>query len=317
MNFTLHQLQIFKKVVEAGSISKAAQEMNMTQPAVSIQLKNLQEQLELPLVELVGRRIRITELGMDIAQIVSEILEKAEGIEQRAAAYKGILAGTLKFGVVSTGKYLLPHFIGEFVQKHPGIKLKMDVTHREAVIQELEQGEIDFAFVSILPEHIEVDVEPILPNYLYLVAGGNFEIDENKELDSLDIAELPIIYREKGSGTRLIIEKYMDQLPKKPRVTMELTSTEAVKQAVIAGLGVSVLSLYSMHFEIQEGLIKMLKLKGFPLESQWSLIWLKKKPLSPVAKEFIKYLRANKEQMIEDKFDWARNLKVKSKPVQV
>jgi LysR family transcriptional regulator, low CO2-responsive transcriptional regulator len=309
MNFTLHQLQIFKTVVDASSVSEAAQILHMTQPAVSIQLKNFQEQFDLPLTELVGRRIRITDLGYEVAEIAKDILDRAEAVEQRLAAYKGLLAGKLKFAAVSTGKYILPHFLGSFIKQHPQIILNIDVTYRSKVLELLQGNEIDFALVSVLPEDMDIDSESLMPNYLHLVAPGSYDVESNVSLNSNDISELPVIYREQGAGTRMVIESFFRDLPKPPRVKMELTSTEAVKQAVMAGLGVSVLSIYSMHYELQEGLIKILPAEGFPLQSEWKLIWMRRKPLSPVAKAYLNFLREHKAEIISDYFGWINSIR--------
>jgi DNA-binding transcriptional LysR family regulator len=309
MNFTLHQLHIFRTVVSNQSVSEAAAVLHMTQPAVSIQLKNFQDQFDLPLTELVGRRIKVTDLGYEVAKLAEEILEKVEGVEHRLAAYRGLLAGKLRFAVVSTGKYILPHFLGGFIKVHPQIELSMDVTHRARVLELLQQGEIDFALVSVLPTNIEVEELSLMPNYLHLVASGNYEMDDAAVMSSEDISELPIIYRELGAGTRIMLETYFRDLAKPPRIKMELTSTEAVKQAVMAGLGVSVLSLYSMHFELQEGLIKIIPAEGFPLQTQWRLIWLKKKNLSPVAKAYMDYLKENIATVISQYFGWIDGVK--------
>jgi len=309
MNFTLHQLHIFRTVVQMQSVSEAAALLHMTQPAVSIQLKNFQEQFDLPLTELVGRRIKVTDLGFEVADLAKEILEKVEGVEHRLAAYRGLLAGKLRFAVVSTGKYILPHFLGDFVKAHPQIELSMDVTHRARVWELLQLGEIDFALVSVLPPNSDVEELSLMPNYLHLVASGSYDLDEKVVLSSEDVSELPIIYRELGAGTRIMLETYFRDLAKPPRIKMELTSTEAVKQAVMAGLGVSVLSLYSMHFELQEGLIKVISAEGFPLQTQWRLVWLKRKPLSPVAKAYISHLRENIAGVISRYFGWIDGVK--------
>jgi DNA-binding transcriptional LysR family regulator len=309
MNFTLHQLHIFRTVVSTQSVSEAAALLHMTQPAVSIQLKNFQDQFDLPLTELVGRRIKVTDLGYEVAGLAKEILEKVEGVEHRLAAYRGLLAGKLRFAVVSTGKYILPHFLGAFVKAHPQIELSMDVTHRARVLELLQQGDIDFALVSVLPENLDLEELPIMPNYLHLVAAGGFELDDAVVLSLEDVSELPIIYREQGAGTRMVLESYFRDLAKPPRIKMELTSTEAVKQAVMAGLGVSVLSLYSMHFELQEGFIKIIPAQGFPLQTQWRLVWLKRKSLSPVAKAYLNHLRENIAGVISQYFGWIDGVK--------
>jgi len=151
MNYTLHQLQIFVRVAQTGSITRAAEELHLTQPAVSIQLKNFQDQFDIPLTEVVGRQLFVTEFGNEIAHTAEQIIQQVNTIKAKTMAYKGELAGRLKISVVSTGKYVMPYFLREFIQQHTGVELQMDVTNKSKVIESLEANSVDFALVSILP----------------------------------------------------------------------------------------------------------------------------------------------------------------------
>ena len=199
MNYTLNQLHIFLKVVQTQSVTKASEELHLTQPAVSIQLKNFQDQFEIPLTEVIGRRIYITDFGKEIAEAAENIINQVYAINYKTLAYKGQLTGKLKISVVSTGKYVMPFFLADFMKQHAGIELLMDVTNKNKVIESLENNEVDFALVSILPTKFDVEQLDLLQNKLYLV--GNTETKFEKEVDTKTIfKDLPLIFREKEIG---------------------------------------------------------------------------------------------------------------------
>ncbi|MBA4258594.1 MAG: LysR family transcriptional regulator [Chitinophaga sp.] len=295
MNYTLNQLQIFIKVVETQSVTKASEELHLSQPAVSIQLRNLQDQFEIPLTEVVGRKIYITDFGKEIALAAAEIINQANAINNKTLAYKGQLAGRLKLSVVSTGKYIMPYFLTEFMKHNTGIELNMDVTNKSKVIESLEKNEIDFALVSILPNSLNIEKLDLLQNKLYLV--GN-----NKP--KLSIKDIPIIFREQGSGTRQTMEKYFEKNQLSIQKKMELTSNEAVKQALMAGLGYSIMPLIGIKNELQNKELQIIPTKGLPIKTTWSLIWLKGKKHSPVSLAFLNHLKQEKASIIKEKFSW-------------
>ncbi len=303
MNYTLNQLQIFLKIVQTQSVTKAAEELHLTQPAVSIQLKNFQDQFEIPLTEVVGRKIHITDFGKEIAEAAENILNQVYAINYKTQAYKGQLTGKLKISVVSTGKYLMPHFLADFMQEHMGIELLMDVTNKNKVVESLENNEVDFALVSILPTTMNIERLDLLPNELYLV--GNTKHKFNKTNTSKELfKELPMIFREKGSGTRQTMENFIQKNNLLVLKKMELTSNEAVKQALLAGLGYSIMPLIGIRNEIQNGELQIINVKGLPIKTTWSLIWMKGKKHSPVAASFLEYLKKEKATIISKKFSW-------------
>jgi LysR family transcriptional regulator, low CO2-responsive transcriptional regulator len=305
MNYTLHQLKVFSTIVQCQSVTRAAELLHMTQPAVSIQLKNLQDQFDIPLTEVIGRRIHITDFGQELATLAGAILSGTAEIEQRMLARKGLVAGKMRFSVVSTGKYILPYYLSAFNKKYPHVELAIDVTNRSRVIESLQENETDFALVSILPEQLELEEEKLMPNALWLVAGKDWALEASQPpYDIAILKEIPIIYRERGSGTRILMEEYTRKVAIQPRVKLELTSSEAIKQAVIAGLGASILSVHSLRAELQSGTVRMLPVKGFPLYSHWRLIWLKGKRHSPASEAFLALIRENKEAIFQQHFAW-------------
>jgi DNA-binding transcriptional LysR family regulator len=304
MNYTLHQLNVFLKVVEFESVTKAAIALHMTQPAVSIQLKNFQDQFDIPLTEIVGRRLHVTEFGREICFMAERILNEVHAINYRTLAYKGLLAGKLRIASVSTGKYVLPYYLTGFIKKFEGVDLQVDVTNRRSVLSSLEANEVDFALVSIMPEHIKVEGISLLENRLFLL--GNQNIPANEGTQEL-FKNHTYIYREEGSATRQSMERWLEKQGHKPIRKLELTSNEAVKQAVIAGLGISLMPLIGLKKELSDGDLRIIDVPGLPVRSHWQIIWLETRKMSPVAVAFVKYLQEEKENIYNEHFMWTAN----------
>ncbi|MFP5041199.1 LysR family transcriptional regulator [Parasediminibacterium sp. JCM 36343] len=303
MNYTFNQLRIFLKITQTQSVTKAAEELHLTQPAVSIQLKNFQDQFEIPLTEMIGRKIFITDFGREIAVAAENILSHVHAINYKTLAHKGQLAGRLKISVVSTGKYVMPYFLSDFLNQHEGIELMMDVTNKLKVLESLEKNEVDFSLVSVLPENLQIEKMELMQNKLYVISNTKQQF-ENKLHDKSIFETLPLIYREQGSGTRQTMEKFILQNSLPVRKKMELTSNEAVKQAVIAGLGCSIMPLIGIKNELQNGELQIIPVSGFPIKSVWNLIWLKGKNHSPLALAYLHYLNTEKENIVHKRFDW-------------
>ena len=303
MNYTLNQLRIFLKVVQQRSITKASEELHLTQPAVSIQIKNFQEQFDIPLLEKIGRKIHVTNFGNEVAKSCEVILEEIERVEIRKMAYLGHVTGTLRVSVVSTGKYVMPYFFSEFVEKYPGIQLNVDVTNKTKVIQSIERNEVDFALVSILPKGSAIEQSTLMHNKLYLVSPKDkFKC---KQITSpKDLEKLTLLFREKGSATRTAMEAYLKKYKVQASQNMQLTSNEAIKQAVLAGLGCSIMPLIGIRNELMRGDLEIIEMKGLPMVSDCNLIWLKSKSLSPAAEAYLKYIEEKKEVIIETHFAW-------------
>ncbi|MDH4473358.1 MAG: LysR family transcriptional regulator [Fluviicola sp.] len=303
MNYTLHQLQVFLKITQTQSITKAALELHLTQPAVSIQLKNFQDQFDIPLTEIQGRKLYVTDFGKEIAIAAERIIDEVHAINYKTLAYRGQLSGRLKISAVSTGKYIIPYFLSDFLKLHPGIELVLDVTNKSRVIESLEKNEVDFSLVSILPKQLQVDHEELLENKLFLI--GNTEDSLNwKAIKTDDLVTVPLIFREAGSATRLVMEQFLEDNELKITRKMELTSNEAVKQAIIAGLGCSIMPLIGLRQELTSKELHILPANGLPIASAWNLIWLKNKRFSPVAEAYLSYIRLHKQQIISQKFSW-------------
>lgn len=304
MNFTLHQLKVFTTIVENKSITKAANELNMTQPAASIQLKNFQDQFEIPLSEVIGRQFYVTDFGKEIYEIAQEILNKTETIQYKTESFKGLLSGKLKISVVSTGNYVMPYFLNGFLKKHQKVELILDVSNKTNVIKDLEQNLVDFSLVTVSPTHLDLNELPIMENKLVLVASKNNQLSNSEIKEKSIFKSIPLIFREEGSGTRHTMQEFFKQEKIAPKSQLVLTSNEAIKQAVVADIGVSIVSLLSIKNELLQNELKIIPTKGLPLTSTWKLIFLKKKELSPVADAFLAYVASEKEMVYQQYFSW-------------
>lgn len=306
MNYTLHQLQVFLKITQTKSITKAAEELHLTQPAVSIQLKNFQDQFEIPLTEIISKRLFVTDFGKEIAVAAENIINEVYALNYKTQVFKGQLSGRLKLSVVSTGKYVIPYFLSEFMKTNFEIELEMDVTNKSKVLKALKNNEVDFALVSILPTDISVESKELLENKLFLV--GNNLVDINPKYDLKHyVSKFPLIYRENGSATRFSMENFLDKSGIVPSMKIQLTSNEAVKQSVIAGLGLSIMPLIGLKNELEKGDIKIIPIKKLPIVSNWRLVWLKGKKMSPVAKAYLNFVNEFNETINSTYFSWIKD----------
>jgi DNA-binding transcriptional LysR family regulator len=303
MEYTLHQLRIFIKVVEYQSITKASEELYLTQPAVSMQLKKFQEQFAVPLTEVVGRRLYVTDFGREITESALKILDEIEAINYRTKSFRGQLAGRLKISSASTGKYVMPYFLSDFLRQNPGVDLVMDVTNKTQVVKNLEQNEVDFSLVSALPGHLKLNSVQLLQNKLYLVGGTRLQ--RNPKMPVRKLLELhPLLYREFGSATRNSMEQFLGKENWPTYKKIELTSNEALKQALIAGLGYSIMPLIGIKNELKIGDLEIVPYKGLPIITHWHLVWLASKRLSPIAEAYLAFIQKEKEMIVEKTFDW-------------
>jgi len=301
MKYTLNQLKIFHIVVKMKSISRAAEELNLTQPAVSIQIKKLQDQFEIPLIEIIGRKVFITDFGKSIAGVSQVLLDDINLINETVSNYKGVLTGKLSISLVSTAKYVMPYFLEGFMRKYPNVELDIDVTNKGKVVKSLENNECDFALVSVLPTTIHLNSIPLLENELHLVGSQKMSDTINSPEQ---LANQTLIFRENGSATRNAMEEYLSTNNVTGYKKMVLVSNEAVKQAVQAGLGYSLMPVIGLRDSIKLKRIKTLSLPGLPITTMWNLVYDKQKRLSPAAKALIEYLMEEKENIVKTNFNF-------------
>ncbi len=302
MNYTLHQLRIFTKVCELGSITKASEALYLTQPAVSIQLKKLQDEFEIPLTEVIGRQLYITDFGKKIQKLALDILEKVDRIEVAVDQYKGVLTGQIKIASASTGKYVIPYFLTDFMRKHPGVNISIDVTNKTKVVTSLQENSVDFAMISVIPQNLALECVPLIKNELHLVAAANFP-NIPKRMLAKNLENYTLIFREDGSATRAAMKSFLSKNQIQVRQSMQLVSNEAVKQAVRAGLGLSIMPLIGIRSELVLEKMKVIKMKGLPLITQWNLAYGSGKQLSPASQALINYIKVHKTRISQEHFN--------------
>lgn len=287
---TLRQLQVFEAIVRLGSFTRAAEELFLTQPTVSMQIKKLSESLGLALFEHVGRNVRPTEAGLELHQSCREIFESLSNLETKIADLKGMKRGRLRLSVVSTAEYFAPEVLGEFSKQYPGVSVALKVSNRDRVMERINANEDDLYIIGQSSAGSpDIVCYPFLPNPLVLIAPKDHPLMGQKDIPLSRIAEEPLILREPGSGIRDATLKLIEKEGLKPNVRMELGSNEAIKHAVFAGLGVSVLSLQTLSLEGPDGPVGILDVKGFPILRQWYLVHPKGKELSLVAQFFMEF----------------------------
>jgi len=290
MNITFRQLRLFLALAETGSVSAAARRMHVTQPTASMQLKEISNTIGLPLYEVVSRKVYLTQIGKELAKTGKDIAQEWEKYEQQVDALKGLTRGKLRVAVVSTAKYFIPRILGTFCNQYPQIDISLEVLNRDGVVKRLEDNMDDLYIMSQPPLHLEIEDEILMSNPLYLVAPKD-HLYVNKKLTNLaSLKKEKFILREKGSGTRMATDAFFKQNSFKPEVRLELGSNEAIKQAVIGGLGLAVLSKYALSDQDGKSEVSVLHCVKFPIKTSWHIVYPKGKQLSPIASIFKEHL---------------------------
>lgn len=302
MNISIQHLRALQLVAEYNSITKAAKSIGMTQPAISIQLKNLQELFDVPLTEVVGKKIYVTEFGQELVETAERIFAEIEQIEQRMQEMKGLLAGKIRISAVSTGKYIVPYLMSDFMKLHPQVEISLEVSNRRTVLAHLQENATDLALVSVMPEEFDLEKVTLATNKWQLATSPENAPYYESQIKNGHWDKVPFVLREAGSGTRVMMEKFFKSRNISIKSKMEFATNEAVKQAIMAGLGASILSNFSMHQEIEDGRIVVLKYPGLPILGNWDLVWLKQKKHSPAVLAFIRWIAENKERLFAKHF---------------
>jgi DNA-binding transcriptional LysR family regulator len=290
MNITFRQLRLFIALADSGSVSAAARMLHVTQPTASMQLKEITESVGLPLYEVVARKVYLTQAGEDLAKTARAMANEWDAFEQQVYGLKGLMRGKLKVAIVSTAKYFIPRILGTFCAKYPEIDIALEVLNRDGVVKRLEENLDDLYIMSMPPLNLEIEDEVFMPNPLLLIGPKNHILSNKKDIDLLSIQTEKFIFREKGSGTRMATDAHFKKLKLKPYVRLELGSNEAIKQAVIGGLGLAVLSKHALGDSIDQENVAILKCKGFPIDSSWHIVSPRTKKLSLIATIFKKHL---------------------------
>jgi DNA-binding transcriptional LysR family regulator len=287
---TLHQLKVFEATARHGSFTRAAEELFLTQPTVSMQVKQLTKAIGLPLFEQVGKRLYLTDAGRELYSTCQEIFQRLDQLEMSVANLKGMKQGKLRLAVITTTKYFMPRLLGPFCQHYPGIDVSLAVTNHEGVIDRLSNNQDDLYVMSQLPENIDIQSRAFLENPLVVVAPYDHPLAGEKQIPLKRLVDEPFIMREPGSGTRGAFQKMLDAQKLSIKVRLELGSNEAIKHAVAGGLGLSVLSRHTLVPEPANNELTILDVEGFPISRQWYVVYLSGKQLSVVASTFLDYL---------------------------
>jgi LysR family transcriptional regulator, low CO2-responsive transcriptional regulator len=290
MNITFRQLRLFLALAETGSVSAAARMVHVTQPTASMGLKEITDAIGVPLYEVVARKVHLTQMGHELVKTARAISSEWEIFKQQVDSVKGLTRGKLKVAVVSTAKYFIPRILGSFCAKYPQIDIALEILNRDGVVNRLEENLDDLYIMSQPPMHLDIEDEIFMPNPLLLVAPRSHALAKKRFVDLTSLKGEKFIFREKGSGTRMTTDAHFKRLKFKPDVRLELGSNEAIKQAVIGGLGLAVLSTYSLGEKSDQEGVAVLKCQEFPIQSSWHIVSPKGKKLSPIAAIFKKHL---------------------------
>jgi len=287
---TLHQLKVFEATARHGSFTRAAEELYLTQPTVSIQVKQLTKAVGLPLFEQIGKRLYLTQAGKKLLETCQEIFEGLEQFEMSVADLKGMKQGQLRIAVITTAKYFVPRLLGPFCNLYPGIDISLKVTNHQNIQERMAENKDDLYIVSQPPSQPDLKTYPFLDNPLVVIAPVNHPLVGQPNIPISALNDEPFIMREPGSGTRDAVQKLFAQEDVNVKVRLELGSNEAIKQAIAGGLGISVLSQHTIISEGTGGEFAILDVQGFPIERQWYVGHLAGKHLSVVAESFLQYL---------------------------
>ena len=286
MNFTFRQLRLFLALAETGSVSAAAKAMHVTQPTASMQLKEISASVGLPLYEVIGKKVFLTDVGKSLAVTARDITQSLASFEQLTYATKGIAKGHLRIAVVSTAKYFMPRLIGSFCKRHPLIDVSLEILNRDGVLGRLRQNIDDLYIMSMPPDDVVLMDEVLMPNPIVVIAASTDPLTKQKKVNLDDLSRRRFILRESGSGTRMAADQHFRRKKFRPDIRLELGSNEAVKESVAGGLGIGVISQYALHGHQKEHGVRVIDVNDFPLKSSWHLVHLAAKNLSPIALAF-------------------------------
>jgi len=289
-NATFRQLQVFESIARMGSFTAAANELHLTQPTISVQIKKLTDVIGLPLFDIMGKKVHLTSVGRQLLSTCNNIFQELDNFEMNVADVKGIKEGVLKLSGVTTVEYFAPRIIGGFCRKYPGIRVSLEVTNRRRVLERLNDNLDDLYISGVVTENIAIEDTLFIENPLVILATPNHPLAQQKNIPLEALADEQFLMRETGCGTYLALDKIVGEKGIQFKSSMELGSNEAIKQAVISGLGISMLSLYALTHELKTGELVVLDVEGFPFQDVWHIIYPKGKTLSIVAQAFYDYL---------------------------
>lgn len=288
---TLQQLRLFEAVARYGSFTRAAEAIHLTQPAISIQIKRLEETLGTPLFEQMGKKIYLTAAGKELYATCRHVFDSLGTFEGKLDELRGEVAGPLNLAAVTTAKYFLPHYLGAFLRRYPKVLPQLKVSNRARIIERMEANEDDIYILATLPERIDIEVHPFLKDELVIFAHPKHPLANKKQIPPDLLLGERIISREAGSGIRMTFERLLAERGVTLEPYMELGSGEAIKQAVMSGIGIAALSTFSLKLELETGRLVVLDVQGMPIRRNWYAVHRRGKHLAPSALKFIEFLQ--------------------------
>ena len=301
-NATFRQLRVFNEVAKHLSFSKAAQSLHLTPPAVTMQIKELEGHVGLPLFDRGGRKISLTTTGEYVLVYVRKILATVKDAEDATARLQKLEMGSLTIGMVSTATYFLPHLLAEFKREHAGIDVRLVVGNRRQLVRMLELSEVDIAIMGRPPEQMATRAEPFAAHPHVFIAAPDYPLIGVGEVTVADLLGAPFVMREQGSGTRAALEEFFQRQSIELSVAMEADSNEIIKQAVMAGMGISFLSLHTLGLELENGLLRIIPVDGAPVVRRWNCVHTLAKMLSPAAESFRYFVLERGEEFLAAQF---------------
>jgi DNA-binding transcriptional LysR family regulator len=298
MHLTLRQIEVFNAVARLQNYTRAAEEMHMSQPAVSMQIKQLEASVGLPLFEQVGKKIHLTDAGQHMygyGRNMADLLAEADAVFE---AIKGVKSGRLIISVATTASHFATRLLAEFTKQHTGITISLDITNRESLQRQLENNEPDLVIMGQPPDGVEVDADAFMENPLVMIAPAGHVLAGKSSIPLTDIENESFVVREQGSGTRSAIERFFSRRDITFNTGIEMTSNEAIKQAVEAGLGLGIVSIHTLELELETKRLQVLDVKGFPIQRHWYIMQRKGKRLSPAAQAFKTFVLEQAKEFI-------------------
>lgn len=297
---TLPQLSVFEAVARLGSFTKAAEELYMAQPTVSVQMKKLSETVGLPLIEQIGKGIHLTEAGRVLHAACGDLFGSLARVEQDLADIRGMNSGRLQLAVSTPGKYFAPRMLAEFVKRHPNVEVSLQIHNQTVLMERMSRNLDDLYIFASLPDTTDVVTQVILPNPMVPYAHASHPLARESRIPFERFAAEPFLMREPGSGTRMISRQIFSEYQCEPRIRMELSTNEAIKQAIIAGLGVSIMSRYTLGLDVTHEQLAVLDVEGFPIERNWVFAYPVGKQLPVVAQGFMDFTRKEAKSLVFD-----------------
>ncbi|NIB38792.1 LysR family transcriptional regulator [Pseudomaricurvus alkylphenolicus] len=295
---TLRQLEILLAVHDQGSINRAAKALYLTQPTVSMQMKKLSEAIGMPLYNISHRQLVFTDEGLELVKTAVEVLDSFDRLDRSLNSMRELQSGTLRLAVVNTSQYFIPHLLGPFCERYPGIDIQLKVGNRQQTVERLKQGVEDFFVFSHPPQDMDTETIEFVDNPLVAIAPEDHPLAKRKRLKITDLLDEPFLMREQGSGTRHAIEEFMRRHKVQLNIKMTIDSNEAIKHSVMSKLGISILSAHTLTYGGQSGLVK-LPVKELPIDSHWFFVWAKSKRRTVIASEFLSYVEEEGKDVLQ------------------